>query len=204
MKSSGFGNTTNAWESHSDCVNVMPSPLTHLAAGAAIAFLKQHASGFAGILASWKLWLVCLFFSIAPDLDAVIGIVMNDMPAYHNQASHSLLFGLVACVLFLPVTCKLLPEWRVGHVLLLSFTCYSLHLVLDWMTYGRGVKLFWPVLHERFRAPFELFHGVRWSEGVISASHVDTVINECGILLVAAGLFLLGRMIAARLKNSRQ
>lgn len=176
----------------------MPSPLTHLAAGAAIAFLYQQVKGLRGILASWKLWLVCLFFSMAPDLDAAIGIMMNNMPDYHNQASHSLVFGLIVSTMLLPITRRLLSNWRIGRVWWLSVGCYSLHLVLDWMTYGRGIKLLWPFFQERFQAPFELFHGVRWSEGVVSASHIDTVVNECVVLLVAAGLYAAGRLIAAR------
>jgi len=179
----------------------MPSPLTHLAAGAAIAFLYQHGRKLSEILVSWRLWLVCLFFSMAPDLDAVIGVLMNNMPDYHNQASHSLVFGLVMSAILLPLTRRLLPDWRTGHVWALSFGCYSLHLLLDWMTFGRGIKILWPFQHERFRAPFELFHGVRWSEGVMTASHFDTLANECVILLAAAALFTLGRWILATLRK---
>lgn len=176
----------------------MPSPLTHLAAGALIAVFNQRIKGLAGIFAAWKLWLVCLLFSMAPDFDVAIGILMNDMPSYHNQASHSIFFGLGACVLLLPLTRKALPEWGAGKAYALSAGCYCLHLALDWMTYGRGVKLCWPFLDDRFRAPFELFRGVRWSEGVISASHVDTVMNELAVLMVAAVLITAGKWIRSR------
>ncbi len=127
---------------------------------------------------------MCLVFSMAPDADAVVGILLGNLASFHNQITHSLGFGFALCAVFLPVNRMMLPGWSARGVFALTATCFGMHLALDWMTYGRGVMLLWPVSGVRFKAPFEVFHGLRWSDGVYSARHVDTLINELTVLLV--------------------
>jgi len=174
----------------------MPSPVFHLAAGAATAHVlgKTRAPG----ANSWRFRLVCLACSMLPDLDAVPGILLNRMADFHNNISHSPAFGLAACLLLSPVLMRLLPGWRWQPVMALSCGSYLLHVAFDWMTYGRGVMLGWPLTDERFHAPFNVFRGVRWSEGLISPEHLPTLANEVGVMLLLALLYLGARRVSAR------
>ncbi|NIV75262.1 MAG: hypothetical protein GWN37_10615, partial [Gammaproteobacteria bacterium] len=43
---------------------------------------------------------------------------------------------------------------------LLTLVCYELHVLLDYLTVGRGVMLLWPLSAERFAPPIYLFYGL--------------------------------------------
>lgn len=161
----------------------MPSPLAHLAAGCAIAIASNRGQRTPP---SWRLWVVCLGFSMAPDTDAVIGILLERLALFHNQFTHSLGFGVALCAACLPLTRLMLPGWSTRRAFLLTMACFGLHLLLDWMTYGRGVMLLWPFSDTRFQSPVQVFHGLRWSDGVFSASHIDTLVNETGVIALVA------------------
>ena len=156
---------------------------------------RQMIKGWAGIWGERRLWLVCLVFSMAPDMDAVAGIVLDNMASCHNQITHSLCFGLIFCAAVLPVTRKMLPGWSAGGVFTLTGACYGLHILLDWMTHGRGVMLLWPFSNMRFHAPMELFCGLRWSEGISSSRHVDTLVNEMTVIFCVAAIIVALRFL---------
>ncbi|GAB6059908.1 metal-dependent hydrolase [Desulfonatronum parangueonense] len=171
----------------------MPSPLAHLAAGAAVAtlFVRKDDS----TLHRQYIWGTALFFSIAPDLDAIPGFITGNMAMYHNQFTHSFFFGFSLCLLaagVFGVFSRRFLDWRsYPRIAFVALFSYGLHLVMDAMTLGPGVKLLWPFSDERFSAPVTLFYGVRHSEGLFSLSHLITIGNE---LMIIGGFLLLVRL----------
>jgi membrane-bound metal-dependent hydrolase YbcI (DUF457 family) len=137
------------------------------------------------------IWLIgSLFFSLAPDLDAIPGVLAGDFRAFHNQWTHSLLVGLAVAL----VT-GVIARWRkapAGRWFLMALIGYSLHIGLDFFTRGgRGIMLFWPVTSQRFIGPFELFYGVRWSAGLWDYAHLVTFGTEFLFVAVIFGLWYL-------------
>ncbi len=170
----------------------MPSPLVHLAAGSLIAHETVRRTR-APFPRAWKIWGVCLFFSMAPDLDSVAGFLANDMGKYHNQFTHSLFFAVLFCLALAWPVRKLIPAWSWKTAFLVPLLCYALHSLLDWATRGRGVLLFWPFFRERLLSPVILFYGVRWSDGLLSWRHGITLGSEILTLAVGFGLYRLWR-----------
>lgn len=170
----------------------MPSPLIHIAAGYFISKARAHTQGPAGSASkrpSTLLWITAI--SIIPDLDAVPGILLNDMPRFHNGYTHSLFVGLLAAILFASlasrVNLRLWTPWFWSALL-----AYELHIALDFFCGGRGQMLLWPVTAARYASPLRLFAGLRWGEGVFSIWHLHTLTSE--VLFIAAA-FLAYRLI---------
>ncbi|WP_028572942.1 metal-dependent hydrolase [Desulfonatronum lacustre] len=168
----------------------MPSPLAHLAAGAAVASVCTRNVGDP-FSRRW-IWGSSLFFSLAPDMDAIPGFLAGNMALYHNQITHSLFFGVVACLLtsgvFWLFFRRFLDWWSYRRIASLALVSYGLHLVMDAATHGPGVKLLWPFTDERFSAPVAIFYGVRHSDGLFSLHHLITIGTELAII---AGFLLL-------------
>ena len=145
-----------------------------------------------------KLFLLaaCAFFSLLPDADAVFGIVFSsfsNLGSYHNNLSHSLLVGiLVAAVggMIFPV----LTGARYRYGFLFALVCYEIHVLLDYVTVGRGVMAFWPLTDARFQSPVKLFFGLHWSQPLNFAAHAQTIVNE---LAFALALYLSVPAVAA-------
>ncbi len=171
----------------------MPSPIAHIATGAFIARLTQ--SKVVGRKEVWRWWLVCMAVSMAPDVDAVIGVLRGDLGAWHNQGTHSLFAGALVCAILLPMVSRFLPG--LGWVRLYGWLglLYGMHLLMDAFTYGRGIKLFWPISDMRFRSPVLLFYGFRWSDGLFSARHLITLASETAFVVI---LFVAGALISTR------
>ncbi len=147
----------------------------------------------------WRVWAACLFLSMAPDLDVVPGILLGNLSAYHNHASHSPLFGLAFCLLAAWPLQRFLKLPTAPQAFALAAACYGLHLFMDWLTFGRGLLLLWPFSGERFASPLTLFYGVRHSEGLRSAKHLITLATEA---LLMAALYL-GISASLRLRKNR-
>lgn len=162
----------------------MPSPIAHVAAGAFISSRKKtktlfHENRWIRLFQ----FLLILFFSMAPDLDSVVGFFSSDFGSYHNQFSHSLFTGLVVG-LFAAAGAKVF-RWK--HPLMwfwIAFISCAAHVCMDYFTYGRGVKLFWPVTNQRFQPPFLIFYGLHWSEGAFSTKHIITAVSELATILL--------------------
>ncbi|MDR0992992.1 MAG: metal-dependent hydrolase [Verrucomicrobiota bacterium] len=165
----------------------MPSPLIHLAAGgmAACAAARSPWNG----AEVWKVLVFCLVFTLAPDLDVLPGFWGVELSSVHNQASHSLVFGLVCCLGFAWLGKGWLNNWPFGRLFGLLAVVWGLHLLLDWMTWGRGVMLLWPFSMHRFSSPIPVFYGVRYSEGLFSSLHWITLGTEAAFLVLAWGLW---------------
>jgi hypothetical protein len=136
--------------------------------------------------------IVTFFFSLLPDFDSLIGILVGDMARYHNNETHSLIVGFLLALaiggaVWLKTRLNFL-EW-----FLIIFLCYNMHVISDFFTYDtRGVMLFWPLSVERYASPIDLFYGVRWSDGWISVHHLWTLGTES---LFALGVFFLLRLL---------
>jgi inner membrane protein len=168
----------------------MPSPIIHLTAGYIVyrvARTRLHTPARREfVILAWALVL-----SLLPDFDAIPGLLAGDLGRYHNNLSHSLWAGVVVA---LAVAC-LLAAWRLEPLVFwfgLALACYSLHIVLDYFTQGRGVMALWPLSSDRFSSPVPLFYGLHWSEGLVSHRHLWTLLTE---LPIAGALVLAIRRV---------
>lgn len=162
----------------------MPSPIAHIAAGYGLSMLYRRDRGspnLPGGRLSFAAVAVMLALSLLPDLDAVPGLLLHDMGRYHNNISHS----LAATLLFASLAGVIAGLLRRGGLkwFLVALSCLGLHLLMDLLTWGRGVMLFWPFSGERILPPVKLFYGFHWSEGLFSARHGWTVLTEGALIL---------------------
>ena len=140
-----------------------------------------------------KLLILTIGLSLLPDIDSIAGLLLGNFGRYHNGPSHSLLVGLVVALLFGGII------WRVrrsgfSHWFTIALLSYQFHIIFDYFTIGRGVLLLWPLTSDRFQSPIKLFYGFRWSHGLISITHIWTLLSELGFaLLVVLGLHILER-----------
>ncbi|MFC1497786.1 metal-dependent hydrolase [Verrucomicrobiota bacterium] len=178
----------------------MPSPVAHLSVGFFIyRFIKNSSTWKKFSLLKNKTFLItiCFVLSVLPDMDFVPGFFAGNVAGYHNNWSHSL---IVCC--FLAVLLSLLigvvKRRNALQWFWLIILCCGMHVVMDYFTWGRGVKLFWPFLADRYIAPFIIFRGVRWSEGFFSIEHVWTVLTE---LIFVFLLFITTWIVHKRGKN---
>ena len=116
----------------------MPSPITHVAFGYLI--FRVLRTGSDSIQPS--LLLAAVGLSILPDMDAAVGILLGDLGRYHNHMMGSPAFGFLAAVCVGTIGWWRRAEFRFWFTLALA--CYLIHIVLDYLTVGRGVMLLWP------------------------------------------------------------
>jgi membrane-bound metal-dependent hydrolase YbcI (DUF457 family) len=163
----------------------MPSPIAHLTAGYAIYHLYKNKLP-KSTYHFWQLpfqWLLIAGLSLLPDLDFLFGLVFGDIEKYHNNFSHSLLFGFLIALIF---SSSAYWVYR-SHFLMLfmvSLMSYDFHIIMDIFTGERGVMLFWPIVQDRFSSPVKLFIGVQWGEGLISIWHLWTILSELIFFLI--------------------
>lgn len=131
------------------------------------------------LLAELGLFGGIVLLSLLPDLDVLPGILANDLGRFHNNRSHSFFLGALIAPL-VGGAMWALQRSNFRRLTTIAFVAYSLHLVMDYFTVGRGVMLWWPFSADRLTSPMPLFHGVRWSEGWWSANHGWTLLNELG------------------------
>jgi membrane-bound metal-dependent hydrolase YbcI (DUF457 family) len=164
----------------------MPSPIAHVTAGYVLyrIFRKWHRHFSAS---GWRVFLLFAGLSLAPDLDAILGMVFGPFGQFHNNITHSLLAAIpisVCVYLFLKIT-RLNPAvpWAVA-----TAACYGMHVAMDFFTHGRGIMAFWPITCERFISPVLFFYGLHWSEGWLSSSHLVTIATEGIPSAIAIGI----------------
>lgn len=178
----------------------MSSPVAHLACGFALyRVLVAVAPNAAGLPRGTRL-ATAAFFSMAPDLDFIAGWLANDLPRYHNNISHSFTFGLLACWLAAALATSTWKSLRFSPLWLFTFACYATHILVDFVTRGRGVIMLWPFSPERYSSPFLLFRGVSWSKGFHTTDHLWTLANDALFALV---VIVLAEVIARRLRRPR-
>jgi inner membrane protein len=161
----------------------MPSPLAHLAVGYVIHKAYQPPSG-PRLMERVPLSLVgALGLAMLPDIDSVVGIVMGDLGRYHNGWTHSLAAALgVSAIAGSVALCGGRVAARRWFVL--ALLCYGSHVMMDFLTIGRGVMALWPLSTERYASPIRLFYGLHWSQGWLSVRHLWTLLTELGFVAV--------------------
>lgn len=121
-----------------------------------------------------------------PDMDSVLGILTGSFASYHNNATHSLIVGLMAALIAGGMA-VLFSTFSFRIIFLVTLLSYALHILLDFFTISRGVMALWPLSKERFVSPLPLFYGLHWSDGIFSIRHIWTFLTES----VTAALFIL-------------
>lgn len=66
----------------------------------------------------------------------------------------------------------------------LGFLAHTSHVLIDALTWGPGVQMFWPLTDARFTAPFHIFWGVRHSVNAPAHWHLITVANDLAFAVV--------------------
>ena len=156
----------------------MPSPITHVAFGYLIyRGLRTRIDGIRPTL----LW-AAVGLSVLPDMDAAVGILLGDLSRYHNDMMSSPAFAVLVATAVGTIGWWRRSEFRFWFAL--TLVCYLIHLFLDYLTFGGGIMLLWPMSEERFASPFSLFYGLHWSEGWISIRHLYTLSSELATLFV--------------------
>lgn len=185
----------------------MPSPIAHLGAGYAIYRLYKQKLP-AERKSFWKIPLQLVLvagLSMLPDLDVIPAILFRDMRAWHNNFSHSLLFGIPVAFVIAGVFRRVYRSsfWLWFGICLLS---YDLHVIMDALTAERGVMLFWPLSQERFASPIKLFYGLQWGLGWFSVWHLWTILTESAfvaVVLLAVNYFQKRRSHRAEIFSKR-
>ena len=169
----------------------MPSPLAHGIAAALIYEQERRRRGHVSRFSKPDLVLLGAAgaFSVLPDLDAVAGVLMRDFGAYHNHGTHSLAFlaGVVVCAW---LVARAVAPTATGAWIRLAFLGVGCHILMDFFTVGRGLKLLWPFCQWRFIAPIRLFYGLHWSQGLWSRMHITTFATELASMVFAAAWVL--------------
>ncbi len=123
----------------------------------------------------------------APDLDFIPFLITGgryDTPLLqHGGATHSLIFGVVAAVLFAALFG---PMVRLSRLRLFSvgLLAWWSHIVIDFFTWRGGVTALWPITDQRFASPIPLFYGARHSEPLAIDLHLITLATELAFALV--------------------
>lgn len=192
----------------------MPSPIAHTAVAIALDRIREASDvaepdtavarllnritpDFLEVKKDLTSLLALLFFSILPDFDFLPGLFAGPFDQFHNTFSHSLFAGFIVAL----TVGGLVTLWRprsFWYWFSLVLVCYELHVIMDYVTVGRGVMLFWPFTSDRYQPPAYLFYGLHRSDGWISIRHLWTFLTEMGFVL---GLHLIIHLVLRIQKN---
>lgn len=135
---------------------------------------------------------LCCFLSLIPDFDCVPAVFTGNLQMFHNFYSHSV-FVLLGVSLIVAYLVKMGFRLTYSYAFMLTYGSCLIHVLMDLMCHGRGQLTFWPVSYERYRLPFTLFYGLRWSEGWVSFSHLITASQELAFAFLL--IFVMQRFI---------
>jgi membrane-bound metal-dependent hydrolase YbcI (DUF457 family) len=171
--------------------NFMPSPFAHITTGYLIYRAVKDKLPENTTRRLWLLPTNLLVFtglSILPDIDTIPGLIFGDMHGFHNNYTHSLITGLFMA---LGIAALLSRFYKISFIRWFPavLASYEIHILMDFFTSERGVKLFWPIYPERIIAPVKLFLGFQWGLGFFSIMHFWTLFTE--VIFFLALLFLL-------------
>jgi inner membrane protein len=166
----------------------MPSPIAHIAAGAAIYRLRFGR----GLTTNRDrlLMVSCVGLSLLPDLDAAVGIIAGDIGRFHNNFAGSPAFGTLVALAAGALT-WLVRRHLARSVTILVFISYQVHVLMDFLTISRGSMLLWPFSTERISPPLHVFYGFRWSHGLVSELHLITLVTELIFAGALVGMVML-------------
>ena len=167
----------------------MPSPLAHgalaLLALPALSDRQPRSAARRGAVVVVLVTFLCL-----PDVDILAGWIATGEPfRYHGGASHSLLLAPLAGVLFALVIGRLCSSgwarrWVVGTCL------YGSHVLMDALTPGGGVAMWWRLSSARIVSAWTPFYGVRHSQWQEWQLHLMTLANEGAFAAMVIGAWL--------------
>lgn len=122
---------------------------------------------------------LALFVALmAPDADIALGLCSpHGLMYYHNGFSHSTLVAPLFAIPF-GLICGTIARGRWRFFTALGIVSYESHVMLDALTWGGGVQLFWPVTNQRFQMPLLLFFGAHHSKGLLHWSHLVTLLSD--------------------------
>ena len=173
----------------------MSSPIAHGAAGYAIystfrrALPRQNVLGFPARLA-WP--VIAIIVCLLPDLDAIAAWLLGSMERCHNNLTHSLTAALAGSVLLAGLMRRVAgTSWTLGFRFI--FTLALSHLVIDVVTLGRGLMLFWPFTLQRYMSPVIVFTGVPWSAHWNSPLYLRMLAEDTCFALAVLGVVWLVR-----------
>ena len=164
----------------------MPSPIAHSVAGYLLA-KSLPASRFSDDrIHRWSLYIFyASFIAVVADFDFAAQILTGE--EYHRGMTHSILFALG----FSAIAAAVVQVWKkfsYAKIFTLTLIFYSSHLLLDFFSYGRGIKLFLPFVDGFFRSPIIIFPGLHYSRGLIHISHLLPIGFELLLSLLGIGL----------------
>jgi len=162
----------------------MPSPVGHSLAGLCGYIVARN-----DVALRDRRWFFIGAIALAnlADLDFLPGLIMGNLPAYHHQATHSLLAaGLVGLAIG-----DLVRRWRLKGLSwgLWGAGVYLTHIILDLLVNDPvppfGVQLLWPLSSQYYIAPitpfarFDYFNpplGMIWT--LLSPHNLGTILTE--------------------------
>ncbi len=169
---------------------LVPSPIGHLLAGAAVAWAADlipgdrawrtaptHASWF--LRAGDGLTLACAALGAAPDLDLAF--------IEHRTVTHSI--GAVLFVGLFAAALAANAKRPIARVALMCAGAYASHLLLDWLGTDnyppRGIQMLWPFTHEWYVSGIDVFRQTArlrvFTRGPM-LSNVRAILQEVAIL----------------------
>ncbi len=168
----------------------MPTPFAHIATG----YLIYKSVKDKQPEKMDRFWpppgqlLVFAGLSILPDIDTLPGLIFGDMHGFHNNYTHSLVSGLIIALVVAIMLSRFFKNAFLSWFPA-ALASYELHVLMDFFTSERGVKLFWPLYPERVIAPVKLFYGFQWGLGLLSLEHLWTLLSEAVFFIVLILLF---------------
>ncbi len=115
---------------------------------------------------------------MGPDFD-LVGWFFTDAPisTYHNGPTNSLFMITIGGVAFAIIArCIIRLPWPT--LFAVGCTAYASHILVDFMTSGRGLQLFWPLSSARFQSPFILLRGVEHTGSVTLGTHALNLLSD--------------------------
>lgn len=178
----------------------MPSPIAH---GGVLLLVWPSVREQVRPLSMYRracVLVILLFTLVAPDLDILLGLLFGSGPFVdHGGPTHSIIMGALLAVPIALILSFLMQRVSMARMWSVAFACYTSHVVLDAMTFGRGVMLGWPFTKTRIASPWPIFAGVRHSSPAAWLDHALTIATECLFVL------LLWRIVhLARRRNHRR
>ncbi|MBE9039340.1 metal-dependent hydrolase [Oscillatoriales cyanobacterium LEGE 11467] len=164
----------------------MPSPIAHSVAGYLLAKSLPADRFSENRIQKWSLYIFyASLIAVVADLDFIPQFVTGN--AYHRGITHSLVFALG----FSAISALIVSVWKkFSYIKIFTLTSifYGSHLLLDYFSYGRGIKLFLPFVDRFFRSPIILFPGLHYSRGLFHISHLLPIGFEIAISILGIGV----------------
>ncbi len=151
----------------------MPLPIAHSAAGLAGYLAFRNNNSDSPLREELLLLVLCVFLSIAPDLDFIPGFLFGEPGKFHHGPVHSLTVCLFTAFFFYALLKKRLNSLPGKRVFFCFVFALLSHTVLDYFSADTaapfGLPLFWPFDSGYYLFPLSLFQNIeRVNESIIA------------------------------------